>query len=329
MAENKKYIPPYDFTNNMLNTVGKIMERIGEITAFANLDNQVQLLRRNRIYSIHSSLAIEDNHLSISQVEDVINGKPVIGDKKEIQEVKNALDAYDLIDKVNPYNIKDLKHIQYEMTKGLMSDAGEFRTGAEGVFDGDKVIHIAPPASMVSGLMEQLFDYLKTSEDNILVKSCVFHYEFEFIHPFSDGNGRTGRFWQSALLSNFKSIFKYLPIENILKNEQEDYYKALSISNGEGKSNAFIEFMLGVILKAVNISNIKPTEKFVSPQVESLLKVIDEYPKSAKELMELLGLKSRISFRDNYLKPALKEKLIKMTFPDKPTSKNQRYYKEK
>ena len=272
MEEDEKYTPPYDLTNNMLNTALQIMERIGEITAFANLDNQIQLLRRNRIHSIHSSLAIEDNHLSISQVEDVINGKPVIGDKKEIQEVKNALDAYDLNDEINPYSIKGLNRIQYEMMKGLQTDAGEFRTGAEGVFDGDKVIHIAPPAHMVSGLMEQLFNYLNNSEDNILIKSCVFHYEFEFIHTFSDGNGRTGRFWQSAILSNFKPIFKYLPIENILKNEQEDYYKALSISNSEGKSNAFVEFMLQVILKAVNISTIKPTEKFISLQFETVLK---------------------------------------------------------
>ncbi|MGD9901443.1 MAG: Fic family protein [Spirochaetales bacterium] len=328
MEENEKYVPPYDLTNKMLETVAQIMERIGEITAFANLNNQIQLLRRNRIHSIHSSLAIEDNHLTVSQVEDVINGKPVIGDKKEIQEVKNALDAYSLIDEIDPYSIKDLKRIQYEMMKGIKEDAGEFRKGAEGVFDGNTVIHIAPPAKMVAGLIEQLFDYLITSKDNLLIKSCVFHYEFEFIHPFSDGNGRTGRFWQSAILSRYKPIFKYLPIENILKAEQTDYYNAFSLSNSEGKSNVFIEFMLNVILKAVNTSNIKPTEKFVSPQVEALLKVIDEYPKSTKELMELLNLKSRISFRDNYLNPALEQNLIKMTFPDKPTSRNQRYFKK-
>jgi Fic family protein len=327
MENNEKYMPPYDLTNNILNLVAEIMEKIGQISNFANLDNQIKLLRRNRIHSIHSSLAIENNSLTVGQVEDIINGKLVIGDKKEIIEVKNAVDAYEIMDKIDVYSFNDLKKVQFEMMKGLANDAGKFRTHAEGVFDGIKAIHIAPPADMVPSLMVQLFDYLKKSKDNILIKSCVFHYEFEYIHPFSDGNGRTGRYWQTALLSSWKPIFKYLPIENVLKEEQGDYYNAFRYSNSQGKSNIFIEFMLNAILKSIKNSNIKPTEKYISPQVEELLKVIDDYPHSSKELMELLGLKSLSSFRQNYLNPALAENLIKMTSPTSPTSRNQRYFK--
>lgn len=326
--EADKYIPPYDLTNKMLDLVAEIMERIGNLTSYVNLDSQIKLLRRNRIRSIYSSLAIENNLLSAKQVEDVINGKVVFGDKKEILEVKNALDAYSRIDDIDPYCLQDLKEIQYEMMKGIETDAGKFRTHAEAVFEGDKPIHIAPPQDRVPILMDQLFDYLKSSKDNILIKSCVFHYEFEYIHPFSDGNGRMGRFWQTALLSKWKPIFKYLPIENVLKEHQNDYYNAFIYSNSQGKSNIFIEFMLSSILEAIELANLKPTEKYISPQVEELLRVVDEYPRSAKQLMELVGLRSLISFRQNYLNPALKAGLIKMTLPNQPTSRNQRYLKD-
>ena len=328
MEENEKYVPPYNLTSKMLELIAEIMEKVGQISKFVNFKSQVKLLRRNKINSIHSSLAIENNKLSISQVEDVLNGKEVIGDKRQIAEVKNSIDAYDLITDINPYNLADLKKVHYEMMKGLRDDAGKFRTGAEGVFDGDKPIHIAPPYTMVPGLMEGLFEYLRESKDNVLIKSCVFHYEFEYIHPFSDGNGRTGRYWQTVLLSKWKPIFKYLPIENVLKEEQDEYYTAFRISNGEGNSNKFIEFMLSAILKAINKCNLKPTETYISPQVEALMGVIDYYPRSSKELMSMLGLKSLLSFRQNYLNPALEEGLVKMTNPEKPTSRNQRYFKE-
>lgn len=326
--EEEKYTPPYELTSNMLELISEIMEKVGQINKFASAKSQVRLLKSNKINSIHSSLAIENNKLSISEVQAVFEGKDIIADKNEVLEVKNSIDAYNLMPDINPYSLSDLKKVHYEMMKGLCTDAGKFRSGAEGVFDGDTPIHIAPPAIRVPTLMADLFDYLSSSKENVLIKSCVFHYEFEYIHPFADGNGRTGRYWQTLLLSKWKPIFKFLPIENVLKEEQDEYYTAFRVSNSEGKSNAFIEFMLSAILKAISRCNIKPSEVYVSPQVEALMRVVDFYPRSSKELMSMLGLKSLLAFRQNYLSPALKENLIKMTIPEKPTSRNQRYYKE-
>ncbi len=323
--ENFDYIPPYEITTEMVDYISKICERIGEINSL-NSNQQINLLRRNRIHSIHSSLAIENNSLSLNQVTDIVNGKMVVGDRREILEVKNALDAYDMIDFINPYAVEDMKRIHLQMMKGLVLDAGEFRDHAEGVFDGDQPIHIAPPTEMVSSLIEKLFNYLNDSADHILIKSCVFHYEFEYIHPFSDGNGRMGRFWQTAILSHWRPAFNLLPIENILKANQNDYYESIRVSNAEGKSNAFILFMLKVILQALSAvetnSNIDMDDK-----VMKLLNAMDLRKYTTKELMELLNMKSRISFREHYLQPALQSGLIQMIDPEHPNNRNQKYFK--
>ena len=325
-----KYIPPYEITDETLELVSEIMENLGKLSGVNELEKLPRLRRVSRIKSIHSSLAIENNTLSIEQVTDVINGKRVLAPQKDIKEVHNAFNAYEKLSEINPYSIDDLLKIHGIMMNGLVKEAGRLRSGQVGVYNQDgKVVHLAPPADFVPQQLGQLFDWVKNSNANMLIKSSVFHYEFEFIHPFNDGNGRTGRLWQTALLASWKPIFAWIPIESIIKDNQEDYYNAITLSTSQGKSNIFIEFMLDVINKAIKdiITDTRNHYNHINNQIAELMKVIESYPQSAMELMEKLNLKSRLGFRKNYLQPALDAGLIGMTEPDKPTSKNQRYFK--
>lgn len=325
-----KYVPPYEITDEMLRLISDIMENLGRLSGVNELEKLPRLRRVNRIKSIHSSLAIENNTLSFEQVTAVINGKIVLAPQKDILEVQNAFRAYEKLSEINPYSIDDLLKIHGVMTDGLVKEAGQLRSGQVGVYNQDgKVVHLAPPAEFVPGQIAQLFDWVHTSKTNMLIKSSVFHYEFEFIHPFNDGNGRTGRFWQTALLASWKPIFAWIPIESIIKNNQEAYYNAIALSTSQGKSNIFVEFMLDVINDAIKeiVDDTKNHSNHLNNRVAELLKVIEPYPQSATELMEKLNLKSRAGFRNNYLQPALDAGLIGMTEPDKPTSKNQKYFK--
>ena len=327
------YIPPFNITNKMLDLVASIMEKIGRLDNYNNLNKMPILRRNNKIRSIHSSLRIEANSLTFNQVKDVINGKMVIGPQKEIQEVKNAYNTYEMINKVDPYSIDDLKKIHGIMTYLTVEESGDFRKGDEGVMDGDICIFIAPKPEYVDKLMRQLFDFIKRNKDIIhpLILSSVFHYEFVFIHPFSDGNGRTVRLWQNILLTTWKPIFEYVPIETAIKKYQNDYYKAIANCNAKGDSTEFIEFMLKMIDEVLDdlIKNANIEIKHINSYIAKLLDVMDyNIPMSIKEIMEKLGLKSRSSFIKTYLNPALEQGLIKMTIKDKPTSKNQRYYKD-
>ena len=327
---DEKYIPPYEITDEMLELVSEIMENLGKLSGVNKLEKLPRLRRASRIKSIHSSLAIENNTLSIEQVTDVINGKRVLAPQKDIEEVHNAFNAYEKLSEINPYSIDDLLKVHGIMMNGLVSEAGKIRTGQVGVFnESGKVVHYAPPAEFVPKQLEQLFDWLKTSPANMLIKSSVFHYEFEFIHPFRDGNGRMGRLWQTALLSSWKPIFAWIPIESIIKDNQEEYYNAISLSTSQAKSNIFIAFMLDVINKAIKdiISDTRNHYNHINNQITELMKVVESYPQSATELMQKLNLKSRVGFRKNYLQPALDAGLIGMTEPDKPTSKNQKYFR--
>ena len=246
--------PPYTITDKMLNYVSEIMKKVGEANYFESLNRYPELRRKTRIKSIHSSLAIENNQLSLFQVEDVINGKPVIGEQKDIQEVKNAYEAYEQIDKINPYAVEDLKKVHKILTFLIEKDAGKFRNHGECVRDGEKIIFVAPPENMVNPLMNQLFDWMRKSKETVnpLILSCIFHYEFVFIHPFHDGNGRTARLWQTAILSHWEKAFTYLPIESMIKKNQEEYYTAIQNCNNIGKSNEFIEFMLKIISETID-----------------------------------------------------------------------------
>lgn len=327
-----KYIPPFQITPNMLNLIADIMEKLGKLDTFHNLSKMPVLRRNNRINSIHSSLAIEANSLTLDEVKDVINGKMVIGPEREIREVQNAYKAYEMINDLNPYSILDLKKAHEVMTHLTVTESGEFRKGNEGVFDDDVCIFIAPKPELVPSLMQNLFDWMKKSKDknHPLILSSVFHYEFVFIHPFSDGNGRIARLWQNVILTKWKGIFEYLPIETQIKKYQSDYYRAIANSNKNGNSTAFIEFMLKMINDTLNefLLKAEPEIARTNNYVSKLLDVMDyNIPMTATEIMQKLGIKSKETFRKNYLDPAIENGLVKMTIPDKPTSKNQMYYR--
>lgn len=327
------YVPPFTITNKMLEYISSIMEKIGKIDNYTNLEKMPNLRRNNKIKSIHSSLAIEDNSLSLNQVKAVIAGKNVLGPQKEIQEVLNAYKAYEMINDLNPYSINDLKKAHGVMTDKIVDLSGIFRTGNEGVFDENgSCIHVCPPPEQVDNLMNQLFNWMQKNKDEIhpLILSSVFHYEFVFIHPFSDGNGRTARLWQNVLLTNWKRFFEYLPIESQIKKYQEDYYTAISNCHRNANSNEFIEFMLKMIDKVLDemleTTAVPLTEKSIN--INKLLSVM-EYgvPMTSNEIMKKLKIKSKETLRATYLNPAIEDGVVELIIPDKPTSKNQMYYK--
>lgn len=325
------YKPPFNITNEMLMTTISITEKIGKIEAYESLKRMPVLRRNNKIKSIHSSLVIEANSLSLDEVRDVIAGKTVIGPQKEIQEVKNAYDAYEMINKFDGYSEKDLLKAHGIMTYLIENESGKYRNHAEGVFDGKKVIFIAPPHELVPNLMSDLFYWLKNDNDvPILIKSCIFHYEFVFIHPFGDGNGRTARLWQNVLLTKWNPIFEYIPFESKIQKYQNEYYDSIAMCHKNGNSNAFIEFMLKMIDETLDevIQGVKRESKNISDQVNKLLEIMDlDIPISANEIMKRLGIKSKETLRGSYLNPAIENGLIRMTIPDKPNSKNQKYIK--
>ena len=326
------YQPPFTITNEILSYVSSISEKIGRITATGHMEAKPHLRKNNRIRSIHSSLKIEANSLSLGQVRDVINGKSVLGERKEIREVKNAYAAYELFSEIDPYCIEDLKKFHGIMTKYVVDESGDFRRGEEGVFNGDQCVFMAPPAQLVPQLIDHLFHWMKEKRGLIhpLILSSVFHYEFVFIHPFSDGNGRMARLWHSAILAEWKPIFEYIPIESQIEKFQDEYYDAIAKCHVEGASTTFIEFMLTQIDKILDDISVQIREdnEQLPEYIRKLLDVMEyDIPYASKALMEKMGLKSKEGFRRNYLRPAMEMGLIRMTIPEKPNSRNQRYVK--
>ena len=247
------YTPPFIVTDEVLHLVSEISEQIGTLNALLGERMPSPMLRKeNQIKTIHSSLAIEHNSLSLQQVTDVIDGKHILGAPNEIQEVKNALQAYQLMLQLDAFSEADLLRAHSLMMVDLVDNAGHYRKGSVGVFDGDKCIHVAPSADRVPTLMAELFAWVKETKTHPLISSCVFHYEFEFIHPFMDGNGRMGRYWQTLLLSRWKGIFAWLPVETIVKKYQQEYYQAIAQSDAKGDSTDFIVFMLKCILQTIS-----------------------------------------------------------------------------
>ena len=245
------YRPPFTVSSKAINLIAKISSQIERYAIKMEQGDTLRLRKVNRIKTIHSSLAIEGNKLSEGEVQAILEGKKVVAPLKEIQEVRNAIKTYELYPKLNPFSIQDLLLAHGTMMAGLMDEAGMFRSGGVGVFDGDKAIHIAPPADRVKELMKDLFTWLENTDDHLLIRSCVFHYEFEFIHPFADGNGRIGRLWQSLILGQLNPIFEHLPVENMVYANQEAYYDAINKSSDLGDSSPFIDFMLEEILNAL------------------------------------------------------------------------------
>ncbi len=328
----ENYKPPFTITNEILTLVSSISEKLGQITATSSLEAKPHLRKNNQIKSIHGSLKIEANSLSLGQVRDVINGKTVLGERKEILEVKNAYACYEKLSEINPYDIDDLKFYHGIMTKYLETEAGEFRPGDEGVFDKDKCIFVAPPGRLVQDLMKMLFQWMNSAQNSIhpLILSSIFHYEFVFIHPFTNGNGRMARLWHTAILSKWKPIFKYIPIESQIEKFQDEYYNAIAKCHAAGESTIFITFMLSQIDRILDTISlqIKDDNNSLSEYVKRLLAVMDyDIPYTSTDLMEKLELKAREGFRRNYLRPAIELNLIRMSIPDKPNSKNQRYIK--
>lgn len=248
----KNKTPPFEINETMLADVVKISELVGRVGSTVSLSASPTLRRQNRIKTIYSSLAIEQNMLSLEQVTAVLSGKRVLAPPKDIAEVKNAYEIYDHLNQLNPYSVEDLLSAHLVMMRGLIEEAGEFRSRPVGVVDSEgNILHFGTLPQDVPSLVEQLMDWTQSSPLPMLIKSCVFHYEFEVIHPFSDGNGRMGRLWHMLLLSQWNPLFAWLPVESIIHDHQQEYYDAINRSNSEGEGTAFIEFMLGVIKEAL------------------------------------------------------------------------------
>lgn len=316
------YSPPFEITSKIIELISKISEKLGEIISIQNNPLHIQLRKENRIKTIHSSLAIENNSLTLEQITAIINGKRVLGNPNEIKEVKNSIQAYDLLLSLNPYDENDLLKAHKLMMQDLVSNSGKYRVDGVGIFDGEKVVHVAPQAKRVPELMANLFEWLKTSDIHPLIKSCVFHYEFEFIHPFQDGNGRLGRLWQTVILKEWKEIFAWLPVETLIKENQKEYYNVLGVSDSVANSTKFIEFMLSIILNT--IEEIIQTEKKVTVKVtvkvtlnqKKILEVIKNNPQiTQEELANVIGL-TRKSINSN-MKKLQENGLLKRIGADK------------
>ena len=320
--------PPYTITSAILKRVAGISEQLAALAAVRGLAVELlspHLRRENRIRTIHASLAIENNTLSLEQVTDIINGKAVIGPPRDIQEVHGAVSAYEKLDTWQPHKLDDMLSAHAILMRDLVEKPGSLRTGGVGVFQGNRVVHMAPPAHLVHEHLKKLLGWLEKTDEHPLVSSCVFHYEFEFIHPFADGNGRMGRLWQTLILSKWNSLFPHLPVETIVRNRQAEYYDSLGRADAQGEATAFVEFMLTALGDAVADIRSDQVGDQANDQVRRLLDVLGQGEKSATELMAELGLRHAPTFRKNYLSPALEAALVERTKPDAPRSPLQRY----
>ena len=297
--------PPFEITNQMIDYVAEIAELVGKLSAVSSLSANLTLRRGNRIRTIHGSLAIEQNTLSLEQVTAVLNGKQVLAPPKDIAEVKNAYEIYERLDELNPYSVDDLLTAHGIMTRGLVEESGVFRSRPVGVVDSEgHVLHFGTLPQYVPDLVMELLDWVKTSEVHMLIRSCVFHYELELIHPFADGNGRVGRLWHTLLLSKWNPAFAWLPVESIIHDRQQEYYAAINASNDAGESTEFIEFMLSAI-KASLIDAISTSDEMSDGKMDKATlrwKKIEEYFKTHDYIMnadvrELCGVSAATANR--------------------------------
>ncbi len=323
----KDYQPPFTITPAIIRLIADISEHLGRLSVLEEANN-LRLRRINRIRTIQGSLAIEGNTLSEEQITAILDGKQVIAPPHEVQEVRNAIKAYEQFESWQAISENHLLNAHHLLMMGLIDDAGRYRNGNVGVMNGEKVVHMAPPANRVKKLMGELLNWLSSTDQHPLIASSVFHYEFEFIHPFADGNGRMGRLWQTLILSQWNPLFAQLPVESMVHEHQSEYYQAINQSTQQTDSAPFIDFMLNMILETVSASSIHSVTPQDSPQVAPQVKKLLEVMKGSMtrdELQLALALKDRKYFREHYLKPALEAGLIEMTIPDKPNSPRQCY----
>ncbi len=330
------YQPPFEITSKIINKISSISEQVGRLDG-QGLILSPQLRKQNRIRTIQSTLAIEGNTLSLDQVTAILEGTRVLGPPREIQEVQGAIRAYEALPNWNPTSVHDLLQAHHYLMSDILVDAGKFRKGGVGIHKGDRVIHVAPPANRVPELMSDLMDWLGQTDTHELIKSCVFHYELEFIHPFLDGNGRMGRLWQTLILGQWNNLFYLLPIESLIKDEQARYYETLEKADQAASCTIFIEFMLDIIdvVLRQNDQDLHRSTDQVSDQVSDqavqaiakLLGVMDDQFWSVQALMDKLSLSHKPTFRKNYLNPALQARLLVMKYPDTPRNPKQRYRK--
>lgn len=322
--------PPFHITDEIVSLVADIAELVGHVSARSEMSRNPMLRRAVRIRTIHGSLAIEQNTLTLEQVTAVLNGKAVIAPPKDIEEVRNAYEIYEHLDELDPCSEADLLKAHGVMMRGLIPDAGEYRTRPVGVInERNEVIHFGTLPDYVPSAVSGLMDWLRRSPAHPLIKSCVFHYEFELIHPFLDGNGRTGRLWHSLILSKWNPVFAWLPVESMIYKHQPDYYRAINRCNDAADSTEFILFMLTVIrstlLEAIGTSREQVVEQV---SLDALLEFCRE-PRSRSEMQAFCRVEGRKKFNADYLLPLMADGRLVMTVPDKPTSRMQKYYAPK
>jgi Fic family protein len=325
--------PPYLVTDLIVNRIADIVESLAKLRADSSYAANMRLRKDNQIRSICSSLAIENNTLSLEQVTDVIEGKRVLGLPNEIREVKNAFQAYSQIATFEPYSVDHFLTAHNLMMSGSVSRAGKFRVSGVGVFNGEKLIHAAPKAELVPGHMKNLFEWAKTSGAHPLIKSSVMHYEIEFIHPFEDGNGRIGRLWQSVVLEKWNALFAGMPIETVVHERQSEYYSALASADNSGESTVFIEFMVAAIDDAIRIQiehrvkhgaehRVKHNE---ASRQDDILLALRSCALPRKDLFAAVGLAGDTRSYQRHIVPLIEAGLISMTLPEKPSSRLQKY----
>jgi Fic family protein len=328
MKDNK---PPYTITEKAADYLAKIVETVTRLEFGTGFKRDIKLHRENRLWTIHSSLAIEGNSLSLDEVTSIIQGKVVAGRQEEIKEVKNAYEAYDKIMTFDPYSVGDFLEAHKLITQGLVKESGRFRSGDVGVFDGGKAIHIGARPQFVPRLIEDLFGWAKKSDLHPVLKSAILHYEIETIHPFADGNGRMGRLWQTLLLVRWNAIFAWIPMETVLYQNRPQYYQAIEASRKVNDSGVFIEFTLSALFEIISLQEKHQDKHQDKHQVElsgiqlAVLKALENKSLSRKEIFAAIEMNgdSR-SYRRN-IEPLLTGGLVEMTVPDKPNSRLQKY----
>lgn len=330
----------------MYNQSIEIAEKLGQLRE-ANIHKDIRLRKASRVKTIYASCAIENNTMTFDEVTAILNGKVVLGPLDDILEIQNAARAYDDFETYQPYCVKDLLKAHAHMTHHAITESGQFRTKGVGILKGNQIVHQGAPSYQVPQLIEDLFTWCQTEGFHPLIQSCIVHYEIESIHPFADGNGRMGRLWQSVILAHWHDTFRWIPVESLIYAHQQTYYDVLQQSHEIGQCNAFIEFMLDIMLQTLDelltewneagrplrqtteqvTEQVEVRTEQVNEQVNALLAVLGNESLSTHELMERLKLKHRPSFIHSYLTPALEGKFIERTIPDKPTSRLQKYRK--